>query len=991
MRMFAVAALAAFSSAQDPSTPGFVDPTVAFETFRAERGGDWVVQWHAATGTPSAIYGTGLPIAGWSDNSLPHARRHAEQLLVEHRELLGLGTSDFRESIGARMGRTWSFKFDQQFRGLPVIGGRADVRINMSGVVAMLGSRAWPIPATFDVGPAIAEEVALAVAWATLDEQPSRAPQPAPVARPRLVIWGDAHAPVLAPVFLCWEVAVSNVDRDGIGTIGRYYVDAKTGAVHHFENDRHECGLPGCTPATHDANVAAAALPPPAVPPVPTTVTVMGWTRTGNDAWSPLTNVPLPGVALSVPGVGNFVTDANGEFTIDIAAPVNVAIGALDGRHHAVIAGADAPSANVTVNPGVATTIQLLTSAATVNQAAHTTMTWWVDRTNEFARSILGNSAELATISGIVPTVNITNTCNAYYTNNTINFYQQGGNCANTAFSTVIAHEWGHGLDHRYGGIANTAAEGVSEGWGDILGMYLVDSPLLGSGFQSPNQPLRDGNNTRMYPYSTTSPHGAGQVWMGFAWKLRQRLRAALPQQQAIDLSNEIVIGSIVADATTRVDAVREVFVADDDDGNLLNGTPHYVHLSGAAIDKGIPYPQIQLASIAHVPLLSTTERLTPRLVVATVAPFSGTINQVRLHFDAGSGAVVRTMHPNGGPNGYRAMLPGLTVGTVSYHIEATHSTGAIVRLPASGEITYSVDGATAGFFSANFDSGSAGWTNGTLAGQNDWQVGDPAGKSGSSNGVSWADPQTAASAPNCYGNDLGNTIGTQAWNGAYQGNVLNYLRSPVIDCSGRTGVKLRFKRWLTVEEALYDQASIRVNGTVVWQNPTNGNLLDTSWVTVEYPLPMADNNPSVQIEWRLDTDGSLHLGGWNIDDVQLLESIPVAVDAELRMLPEQAVQGAPMTLTVTTPGNSRPYLLALADQPGPTLVPGFPTMAVGGNIGLFGGTTDASGSAVVAFVAPSVPSALGVLYFSQVLTVNAAFTEFVASNAHVNLFTLTP
>src|SRR5690606_1120378 len=139
----------------------------------------------------------------------------------------------------------------------------------------------------------------------------------------------------------------------------------------------------------------------------------------------------------------------------------------------------------------------------------------------------------------------------------------------------VIAHEWGHGLDDRYGGITNQTGQGLSAGWGDIVGMYIVDHNFLGSGFSSPNQPLRNGINSRTYPQTGQPVHVAGQVWMGFAWELRTRLRTAFGTPSAIAISNEIVIGSIVADASNQVDAVREVFIADDDDGNLLNGTPH--------------------------------------------------------------------------------------------------------------------------------------------------------------------------------------------------------------------------------------------------------------------------------------------------------------------------------------------------------------------------------------------------------------------------------
>ena len=984
-------ALAVSAAAQEAEFSG-QKPTAAFDTFRRLNGGDWIAQWHPATGTPSAIFGTGLPLADWRENTLEEARRHALQQLEQHSELLGTGTSTFQESIGGRMGRTWSFVFDQYFAGLQVIDGRADVRINMRGVVAMLGSRAVQIPAGFATVPTLSQELAEAAAWVAVGADRNNVPQPGNPRAPRLVIWADTEAKVIAAPHLAWEIPISNVDAEGKGPIGRYYVDAKDGSVLQYRSDKHECGFAACTgAAAHVPPIAPAAL---ALPPIPTTVTLQSWTRTGNDAFSALVNVPLPGVQVSVPGVGNFVTDAQGQFTIDIAAPVTINIGQLDGRHHAALIGANAPTGSFLVNPGVATTMQLSSAAATTNEAAHPTTSFWVDKTNEFCRSILGNTTQLATASNIVPTVNIASTCNAYYTGNTINFYQAGGGCANTSFSTVVAHEWGHGIDERYGGISNTNAEGMSEGWGDIIGLYLVDSPLLGSGFQTANVALRRGDNTFVYPYSGSSPHAAGQVWMGFAWRLRENLRAALGTPQALAISNDIVITTLLANASTRVDGVREVFIADDDDGNLLNGTPHYAQLSAAAITKGIPYPELQVISISHSPLTNTSNQLVPRRVDCNASVISGgSITQLRLHYNAGAGNQVRNMHPNGNTNGFVAMLPGQLSGSVSYHFEAVHSTGPIVRLPASGEYTYSTTVATSGpfngFYLENFDVSAGGWTTGLISGiTNDWQRGAPNGKSSTVSGVFWSDPSAASSTGSIYGTDLG--AGTS--NGRYPNSVSYWLRSPAINCTGRFGTFLRFKRWLTVEEAIYDQATILVNGVQVWQNPQLGNFVDSAWQTVEYSIPMADNNAAVTIEFRLTADAGLNLGGWNIDNVELGTKTIAQLPAELRMLPEQAVQGATMSLQVNTPSNSRPFLLILGDTAGPTFVPDLPILFVGGStIAAFPGTTDASGASVSSFTAPNVPSATGLFFYSQALTFDAAFTQFVVSNPHVNLFTQTP
>lgn len=561
--------------------------SAAWASFVKRNGSQWRVEWSDATSTPRSLWGSGIPLDDWRDNSLTEARRHAHQLLQAESGLLGLGRSSFRETIGSRMHRVWTFKFQQYFRELEVIGGRADVRVNMVGRVPMIGSTFWPIPDNFVVTPTVEAGNAWMHAWNQLGEAPSSAPQPTPFTAPRLVIWGDMAADGPADVFLAWEVSLSNIAANGDGKIGRYYIDAHTGKALTFINDKHECGVVGCG----DKNHVLPAIPArPLLAPINTTVTVMSWARLGVDAGASLQNVPMPGLEISVPGVGTVITDDNGQFTVDISSSVSVSIGNLNGRHHGTISGTAAPNASHTINPGVSSTIQLLTSSASINQAAHTTTSWWVDATNEFARGILGNTSQLAAASSVGVTVNINSTCNAYYSGNTINFYQDGGGCANTAFSTVIAHEWGHGIDDRYGGISQT--NGLSEGWGDIIGCYLMDTPLLGSGFQSPGVPLRDGNNTVQYPCSGCSVHTAGQSWMGFAWKLRERMATTLGNRAAaITLSNNLVISTIAADATNQQAAVLEVFIADDDDGNLNNGTPNYADLAWACDQHSLPYP----------------------------------------------------------------------------------------------------------------------------------------------------------------------------------------------------------------------------------------------------------------------------------------------------------------------------------------------------------------------------------------------------------------
>jgi hypothetical protein len=146
-----------------------------------------------------------------------------------------------------------------------------------------------------------------------------------------------------------------------------------------------------------------------------------------------------------------------------------------------------------------------------------------------------------------------------------------------------------------------------------------------------------------------------------------------------------------------------------------------------------------------------------------------------------------------------------------------------------------------------------------------------------------------------------------------------------------------------------------------------------------------------VQIEWGMNSDAGLQLGGWQIDSVELGETIAPTVDCDWTLLPEQAVQGTAMVGTVSTPGGSRPFLIGLGDTVGPTAVPGFPVFFIGGAITVIGGATDGSGLATFPATAPAVPSAIGVYLYSQVLTIDATFTNWVVSNPFFNLFTQTP
>lgn len=86
--------------------------------------------------------------------------------------------------------------------------------------------------------------------------------------------------------------------------------------------------------------------------------------------------------------------------------------------------------------------------------------------------------------------------------------------------------------------------------------------------------------------------------------------------------------------------------------------------------------------------------------------------------------------------------------------------------------------------------------------------------------------------------------------------------------------VHLQFRRWLVVEDATYDVASVAVNATTRWTNASTpeGFLThqDREWRFVDLDVTDSIAEP-ITVTWKLATDASRALGGWNLDDVCLV------------------------------------------------------------------------------------------------------------------------
>ncbi len=181
--------------------------------------------------------------------------------------------------------------------------------------------------------------------------------------------------------------------------------------------------------------------------------------------------------------------------------------------------------------------------------------------------------------------------CNAFYdpTFRSLIFFKAGVQeapsenftCRNAAYDTIIYHEYGHFVDDMIGGITDRA---LSEGWGDVLASFASGQPTIGKNFMEGYEYIRTANNDYRHPYYlNVGAHTLGQAWVGFAWHLRENLINRYGAEEGKQKAENLVLPIFYAENENILEAVSEVALRDDDDGELSNGSPHSVEITQAA------------------------------------------------------------------------------------------------------------------------------------------------------------------------------------------------------------------------------------------------------------------------------------------------------------------------------------------------------------------------------------------------------------------------
>jgi len=475
--------------------------------------------------------------------------------------------------------------------------------------------------------------------------------------------------------------------------------------------------------------------------------------------------------------------------------------------------------------------------------------------------------------------------------------------------SNIIAHEYGHGISIRQvGGPGNSSClntqQQPGEGWADFMGfMYTLKASDSGdAGVVIGDWALGNAAGIRSFPYTTNrainthtyedinaangQPHATGEKFAQALWLMTWNLIdehgfdpdlanafGGAGNQRAMLYVNEgfkqTACSPSFADARDGIllaareingdedlcaiwDAFAELgvgFDAEDAGGRLpvANGFQAPENCGCILPDEGV--------GVATVDGRDVNLSVVPADAGCGADETNGVATALLSYWERGDEANVSDISLTRQGDDFAGELPPQASGTVlQYRLEVTFDDGTVVTLPDNpADDAYTVAfGSVEEIYCTDFETDDHGFAFSEVG---TFEIG-PAVNGG-------GDPDQAFSGARFLGSAIG---------GTYENNADNDVASVTV--SGLTGydnLHLRYRRWLGVEDARFDQAFVRVGGSTVFTNQNGGGRLhhiDQEWRFVDHDISEVVETDAANIEFGIDSDGGLVFGGWNIDDV---------------------------------------------------------------------------------------------------------------------------
>ncbi len=783
------------------------------------------------------IYGNAFSTGNSPDESAQRfVNAHADVFGLSPTDLAPIGPFENGEHLLQLMPEDdGSMKFTavyytQTVKGIPVFrAGLSVLCRNEAGFPAVLaGSTLWDLGAF--AGTLDGVDTSRLPSYKTLTRNTFNRFRAAPETTPaQYVVWAGidrakAEQPALAVQF---EAAGTGIDGEPMRFL--FVVDAKSGAI-LYEESRiyHAVGgtVRGNATAGYGADACAAESP-----------------------------VAMPHARVSN-GSTTVYADAAGVYSIPVGTGTITAT--LGGRYFTVLNNgaatglvlSSAQADGTTFNPVYSASNTSATDRAQVNAYLHANII------RDLVVAAAPTYPSVSTQSpNFVVNCNLASTCNAYYSANTINFYVSGGGCNNTAFGTVVHHEYGHNIVEK----AGSGQGAYGEGMGDVCGLLVSDNAVTGIGFSNCSSGIRTAANTCQYSETACSScgsaiHSCGQLISGVVWDLRNRLVLSEPSTYMTTL-RRLAINSIPlhgAISTIAPDIAIDFLTLDDTNGNIYDGTPRYAQIAYAFTVHGIAVPSVQpftLSVPGGVPQYSQPDGTTT--VRLQVTPVNGTPNTSTARLFTKSGAATTftsTPMTHLGNNLFSAKVPaGTCLDTVNAYFSITSTAGTTQYEPMDAPgATYSsmYVAATPTVLTDTLEGTNLGWTVGApgdTATNGLWTLGTPNGTGWFADGsrpVQAASNHTTGGATCWFTGQGAGGFGLAAVTEADVDGGSTTLVSPLLDCASLDVAYIRYWRWVATWQSnsgVYPLATDK-DGLVV-EISGNGGV---TWTNVESVLPSA-------------------------------------------------------------------------------------------------------------------------------------------------------